>query len=85
MLPRLRAGSALAVLATLVAAMPLEAAPPLDLAGADALAATRGGSSGDLLQRWAAKASLAELLYVLRRPASELGAAEGPLVEEVFK
>lgn len=73
----------LIVAATLVATMPAAAAPPLDLAGADALAATRGG--GDLLLRWAAKASLPELLFVLRRSPSELGETEGPLVEEALK
>ena len=55
----------LIVAATLAATMPAAAAPPLDLAGADALAATRGG--GDLLLRWAAKASLPERSSAVNR------------------
>ena len=78
---RSAAGAALVALGMLVAARPAPAAPPLDLAGADALAASRGGSSGDLLGRWAANASLAEILFVLRRSPSELGESEAPLIE----
>jgi ABC-type branched-subunit amino acid transport system substrate-binding protein len=77
--------AALVVLGALLIAPGAPAAPPLDLAGADALAASHGGSSGDLLGKWAAKASLAEILYVLRRPASELRESEAPLVEEALK
>jgi ABC-type branched-subunit amino acid transport system substrate-binding protein len=82
---RSAAGAALVALGMLVAAPSVLAAPPLDLAGADALAASRGGSSGDLLGRWASKASLAEILYVLRRSSSELGESEGPLIEAALE
>src|SRR5207249_1142120 len=55
---------------------------PRDVRAADALAATPPGQARDrTLLRWAAHATLADLLYVLRRPASDLGGAEGPLVE----
>jgi hypothetical protein len=77
--------AALVVLGALLIAPGAPAAPPLDLAGADALAASHGGSSGDLLGKWAAKASLAEILYVLRRAPGELGEAEAPLVEEALR
>jgi len=82
---RSAAGAALVALGMLAAAPSVPAAPPLDLAGADALAASRGGSSGDLLGRWASKASLAEILYVLRRSSSELGESEGPLIEAALE
>jgi ABC-type branched-subunit amino acid transport system substrate-binding protein len=81
MLGRLTAGTMIAALWVLAAAPVASAAPPLDLAGADALAATHGGGRNDLLKGWASKASLAELLFVLRRPPAELGEAEGLLVE----
>jgi ABC-type branched-subunit amino acid transport system substrate-binding protein len=81
----IRTAAAVIVLGALLIAPATWAAPPLDLAGADALAASHGGSSGDLLGRWATKASLAEILYVLRRPPGELGEAEAPLVEEALR
>ena len=58
-------------------------APELDLAGADALAVTHGGKGG-LLEKWAKKARLEELAYVLRRSGTELGENEGLLVEQAL-
>ena len=78
-MPLRTTGAALFMLGLLVFASPAFAAPPLDLAGADALAATQGG--GGMLDRWAERASLAELLYVLRRSPSELGNSEAALIE----
>jgi ABC-type branched-subunit amino acid transport system substrate-binding protein len=60
--------------------------PPADLRGADALAAGPGGAARDrALKRWAGRASLGDLLYVLRRPASELGPAEALLLDAAFE
>ena len=73
----------LATSAWLAAAPPARAAQPLDLAGADALAASQGG--GGMLERWAARASLAELLYVLRRSPAELGSGHATLIEAALK
>src|SRR5881628_3665453 len=54
---------------------------PTDLKTADALAATGSSPARDrALKRWAEqRASLTDLVYVLRRPASELGSAEALL------
>jgi len=82
MMRRRTAGAALVVLFALLAAPGAPAAPPLDLAGADALAASGGGGA---LDRWASSASLAELLYVLRRPSSDLRDVEPKLLTEALK
>lgn len=56
-------------------------APPADVRQADALAAAPGGVARDkLLRTWAKDAPLADLLFVLRRPPEQLGAAEGGLL-----
>jgi len=86
MFPRRTAGTALLVLLSLLAAGASPGAESLDLAGADALAASQGGGSRDgLLSRWASRAGLADLLFVLRRSPSELGAAEATLIEAALE
>jgi ABC-type branched-subunit amino acid transport system substrate-binding protein len=62
-------------------AAPLEAAPPANARAADVLAGSTPLPGRDRdLARWAGRASLAELMWVLRRPASELAGAEAVLV-----
>lgn len=88
MTSRHRRGAALAGLALgLLLAAPAAAAkakppaPTLDVRTADRLAGTPPAAPRDAqLAAWARTAGLADLVFVLRRPESELGAAEGPLV-----
>jgi ABC-type branched-subunit amino acid transport system substrate-binding protein len=56
--------------------------PALDDAAADRLAATAPGQARDrALAAWGEHAPLPALMFVLRRPAAELGGAEVPLLE----
>src|SRR5262249_18326339 len=62
------------------------ATAPRDVRAADALAAAGPGKDRDrALAAWAAHAPLAELVFVLRRPASVLGSAEGDLVAQALE
>jgi len=55
---------------------------PRDVREADRLAAAIPGAARDrALTAWAGRASLADLLYVLRRPPAQLSGAEAPLIE----
>jgi ABC-type branched-subunit amino acid transport system substrate-binding protein len=85
MRPTPRAGAARAALVALVlvlAGAPARAAeaPPADARDADALAARAPSEARDrALAAWARRAPLEDLVWVLRRPVSELGGAEAAL------
>ncbi|MBI5170019.1 MAG: amino acid ABC transporter substrate-binding protein [Candidatus Eisenbacteria bacterium] len=71
----------LAIAATTAAAA-FAASPPLTRVSADALAASPQSSDRDArLGDWARRAPLDDVLWVLRRPASQLGKAERTLVQ----
>jgi ABC-type branched-subunit amino acid transport system substrate-binding protein len=77
--------AALAAMLAAIHAAPAAAAKsyvPAGVRAADSLAATPVARERDeALGRWAPHGSLRELLYVLRRPAAELGTAEPILLE----
>jgi len=82
------AGATAALALVLVAPAAPRAAPPVPsaVAAADSLAGAGPSRDRDrLLERWASRASLAELMFVLRRPPTDLRAAETPLVEAALK
>ncbi len=83
------AASMLAVCVALAAlALPrvARAELPVALANADGWAAQPAGRDRDrILQRWAGEATLAELMYVLRRDPAELGAVEAVLVQRALQ
>ena len=73
------------VLEALVVPHAARAELPVALANADGWAAQPPGRERDrILQRWAAQAALADLMYVLRREPLELGSVEAMLVERAF-
>lgn len=75
----------LAALAVCAAAR-AESFRPASVRAADSLAATPPGRERDqALTRWAERAPLRELLYVLRRPAAGLGTAEPLLLEAALR
>jgi ABC-type branched-subunit amino acid transport system substrate-binding protein len=74
-----------AVLA-LAAPPPLAAATPSDVRAADVLAGSTPMPARDKdLVRWAGRASLPELLFVLRRPPAQLGSTEAALVQAALE
>jgi ABC-type branched-subunit amino acid transport system substrate-binding protein len=61
-------------------------AHPVDARAADSLATAATGRERDrALERWAAHASLPELMFLLRQPSATLGAAEGPLASAALR
>jgi ABC-type branched-subunit amino acid transport system substrate-binding protein len=87
----MRASVALAAAAALLLASPGAARAAAtravtDVRAADSLAGAGPGRERDrALERWASRASLTELMFVLRWPPAVLGAIEGPLTEAALR
>ncbi|HYM82165.1 MAG TPA: hypothetical protein VEY91_12245, partial [Candidatus Limnocylindria bacterium] len=82
-MPGARRLSAVLIAALALGAFEVGATPttPGDVRAADGLAGQPPSRERDrLLERWAVRAPLVELLYVLRRPPVELGRSEAALV-----
>ena len=73
------------VFAVLAAPRAARAQLPVALANADGWAGQPQGRERDrILERWAAEATLSDLMYVLRRDSRDLGAIEVPLLERAL-
>ena len=76
----------LALAATVCGAAISHAAPPRNAIAADRMIANERGAGRDrLVLRWAERATLPELIYLLRRTHAQLGALEAPLAEFALK
>ncbi len=84
----MRSVAPLALAATVCAAAIAHAqpAPPRNAIAADRMVASERGAERDrLVLRWAERATLPELIYLLRRTPAQLGGLEAPLAEFALK